>query len=128
MSKLTPNNLTPEQDLLCRDFYEKIAANDSVWPTLGKTQRVVAGALLQILGYSVASGMIVPQGTSLKFAFGSRPDTGEYEGLFDRDRALVEEKLNGTPETTTDAGDTDEAGASESSESDEVGDVLLEDV
>lgn len=127
-SAMTPNALTDEQDLLCRRFYTEIVSNDAVWSGLTKTQRSVAGAVLQILGYSVAAGQIVPSGTDIKFRFGSEPTADEFVGLWDRDRMIVEGVLDDEAEDAPDADDTDEAGASESSESDEVGDVLLEDV
>ena len=43
MSALTRNSLTPEQDLLCREFYQKIVCDDNHWSALGKTQGVVGG-------------------------------------------------------------------------------------
>lgn len=126
MSALTKNSLTPEQDLLCREFYQKIVCNDNHWVSLGKTQGVVGSAILQLLGYSTACGVIVPAGTSLKFTYGTSPDTSEYRGLFDRDKAIVEGMLD--DEATTDTTSTDETSTSESPEGDAVGDVLLEDV
>jgi hypothetical protein len=128
MSVLTNNGLTPEQDLLCREFYQQIIADDTLWPTLGKTQGTIASAVLQLLGYTVSAGVIVPIGTTLKFTYGQSPDTSEYAGIFDRDKAIVEGMLDDTPKVTINVESSDEAGASESPEGDAVGDVLLEDV
>jgi hypothetical protein len=128
MSVLTKNELTLEQDLLCREFYQQIVADDKLWGTLGKTQGTVAGAVLQILGYTVTAGVIVPIGTTLKFTYGQSPDTSEYVGIFDRDKAIVEGMLDDTPKVTINVESSDEASTSESPEGDEVGDVLLEDV
>ena len=128
MSAPTKNALTPEQDLLCRDFLENVVGNELLWGQLGKTRGAVYGAVLQLLGYSIASGTVVPIGTTLKYRYGQTADTTEYEGLFERDRALVEGMLDDTPKVTINIESTDEASTSESPESDEVGDVLLEDV
>lgn len=128
MSALTPNALTPEQDLLVRDFYQKIVAEEGLWPQNAKTRQMVGSALLQLLGYAVSAGNIVPIGTTVTFKYGQKPDTGEFAGLFDRDRAIVEGMLDDTPKVTVNITRTDEASSSESPEGDEVGDVLLEDV
>ena len=128
MSVLTKNELTPEQDLLARNFYQQIVANDKLWGALGKTQGVVANAVLQILGYTVSCGVIVPIGTTFKFTYGTSPDTSEYAGIFDRDKAIVEGMLDESPKVTINIESSDEASSSESPEGDEVGDVLQQDV
>lgn len=128
MSVLTKNELSPEIDLLCRDFYQKVVGDDNIWPQNAKTRALVGSAVLNLLGYTTSAGQIVPIGTTLKFRYGQSPDVSEYVGIFDRDRLIVEGMLDDDSEDAADDTDTDEASSSESPEGDEVGDVLLEDV
>ena len=120
----TPNNLTDEQDAICRDFYELVVTNESLWTGRTKTQGIVGGAVLNQLGYTVSAGQIVPIGTVLKFGYGQSPVADEFIGLYDKDAAIVRGALDAADEDS----DPVEADPSESPESDEVGDVLQQDV
>lgn len=110
-SAKTPNRLTDEQDIVCRDFFQKICQTDSIWSQNKATHKRVTGAILNLLGYSaVPGGRVVPIGTQTTFKYGDDPEYGTDPFLYDNDRRLVEIAL-------ANDNDTDEAGTSEPSES-----------
>lgn len=53
------NNLTPEQDLIVRAFYVRVAQDDSLFPTNRATQRRLVGECLRLLNYVVLDGKYV---------------------------------------------------------------------
>jgi len=121
----TPNSLTNEQELIVREFIEKIVEAHDLWSQNSATRRSVGGACVKLLGYSSAGGVLVPAGTQVtKNYFGGGGNAGDFAGLYDKDGLLVRGALDATDNDNS----PDETDTSEPTEGDAVGDVLLEDV
>ena len=119
---MATNNMTPEQDLLTREFFRQIVQNNSLFPTDPASQRAMAGAVLQLLNYDYVGGAYVQKGEQR-----SRPFSGQQdlicEWAADEQRSM--EALNETNQGTS----TPEAYSGEQATDTEVRQaVLREDV
>lgn len=143
---MATNRLTPEQDLIVRQFYTAVVQDQALWAGLNVSPRVAAGACLELLGYIVRDGKFISpsalesttygQQQELKCeweadtkaaeaAIGPSDDEKKISALYQRVKAL-EAELN---EKDSDDTGTDEADSSEPSEDSEVREaVLSEDV
>lgn len=110
----TPNNLTNDQELAIRDFYDIVVADETLWGGLAAQRKTVGQACLDLMGYQVTPyGEIVPKGTQVTMRFGETPNLNPLNVLYQTDgdkvrRAVGEEDANNG---------ADEASTSESSES-----------
>lgn len=77
---MASNNLTPQQDLLIRKFYERIATNDQLFAQDPVGQRNLKVLIMRLLGYD--------KPTTKTYRFGETPSrdiSAEWEA--DRERA-----------------------------------------
>ena len=118
---MSKNTLTPEQDLLTREFYSVVANDDSLFPQNPAAQRSLRGTLLTLLNYVVVDGKFVDPDSVKTRTYGS-PLGLDCEWVTDTRRAM--EALN-----ESDSGSEDETDSSEPPTDTEVREaVLREDV
>jgi len=119
---MATNNMTPEQDLLTREFFRQIVQNNSLFPTDPAGQRAMASAVLQLLNYDYVGGAFVTKGTKRTRPFSGQHEL-ECEWIADLEKAT--EQLNEAYKSTS----TPEADSSEQATDTEVRQaVLREDV
>jgi hypothetical protein len=115
------NKLTPEQDLMTRDFFLMIANEDSYLSKNPSMRRTLITTLLHALNYNwLPNGSFIDKDTTLVMQYGTS-DYSKYPNEWDTDKERASAQVNskGTPETSS----------SESAESAEVREtVLSEDV
>jgi hypothetical protein len=119
---MASNKLTPQQDLLTREFYIEVAEKaDDLLPDTAAHGRHLRAILLALLNYDqLPNGAFISKGQSVKLDYGSRDFSGyPDEWQADYDFAVAAIALESANETTDDQ-DTSEAGTSESPESSEV--------
>jgi hypothetical protein len=115
MAKLSRTNFTAEQEVLVRDFLDDAAELETALPP------EVVGGLLYAMGYRVlAPGKIVRRDREIKHIFGDPDPYRNIEDEYGPDGDALRASL--------DSADTDETDTSVEAESDEVGDVLQQDV
>jgi len=128
--------LSPEQELHIRDFLDGAAELGTPLPS------AVVIEFLNLMGYKVlAPGKIVRRDREIKTIFGDPDPFRNIEDEYGPDGEALRESLVSDedvqasvledevgPGNNVPSGDTDEASSGESSESDEVGDVLQQDV
>lgn len=123
---MASNTLTPEEDLLTREFYATIAAHgDRLFPGSPASARQLRAIILLLLNYDqLPNGAFVTRGTNIDVPFGSN-DYSKYKDEWMEDLgktlAAVEILKN---EARKDI-NTSKASASESSEDTEVGETIL---
>ena len=85
---MAKNNLTPEQDLLARAFYEQIGLNaEAFLPNHPATARQLRAIVLDMLGYiQLPTGARVAKETEIKGRFGTNIYEG-YEDEWEADKA-----------------------------------------
>lgn len=66
---MAKNRMTPEQDILTREFYSTVATDPKLFPDSPIDQRSLAGILLRLLNYTVIDG---------KFCSPERVSTRKY--------------------------------------------------
>lgn len=119
---MATNGLTPEQDLLVREFYVNIATKaEGLLPNAPAYGRQLRAICLLLLNYDqLRSGAFITKGQTISVAFGSTDYSAykdEWQDDYDRAvRAIAE----GVVDETNNDQDTSEAGASEPSKDTEV--------
>lgn len=124
-SSTTANNLTDAQEKIVRDFYDVIVIDESLWTNNTASRKVVGGMCLSMMGYAVTPrGEIVPDGTIVKESYG--------QGMLGREgppmNILYQTDGDKVRSASYESDSADQTSPSESPESDEVGDVLQQDV
>jgi len=117
------NSMTPEQDLITREFFQKVANDASLFPEDPVGQRNMNQVIMRLLGYVYVNGCYVSPDKVKTRAIGAAPDvTCEWtEDTLRAQEALSDEEDNGTS--------TGEADSSEPTTDTEVREtVLREDV
>jgi hypothetical protein len=106
---MAKNNLTPEQDIITREFFNIVASNEDLFPQNPAMQRQLCAVIIShLLNYEVVGGKFIESGT--------RPARSLYnnEALdvaceWRRDHKKALEAINGPNNDTS----TDEADSSE---------------
>ena len=116
--------MTPEQNLLIRQFYVEVANDESIFAGKNTTQKAVKGMCLDLLGYVLIKGKYVPvekfKGASL--TYGQQAD---YQCSWESDTRAIEELINETNNSKS----SSTASSSEPTENTEIREaVLREDV
>lgn len=83
-------NLTKEEELLVRDFFEKIAMREDLFPDDNTKPRQLRGACLGLLGYIVAYGKIVRPEDLKGMTYGQKQ---ELPDRWDEDTAALRSSL-----------------------------------
>jgi len=119
---MATNNMTPEQDLIAREFFQKVANDPALFASDKVGQRRMNSVILQLLNYDYVAGAFVTRGMALTSPIGGQPDvTCEWEA----DNRRAWEAVHGKDNDTSD----DQADSSESATDTEVREtVLREDV
>lgn len=119
---MATNNLTPEQDLLTREFFQKVSNDPALFPSDPVGQRNMNQCILRILNYVYIEGAYITPGKVIKRSF-SETAHAECEWEADTNRAMeaIDEANNSKS--------TNQADSSESATDTEVREaVLREDV
>lgn len=101
---MSKNSMTPEQDLLTREFYSTVACDANLFPQDPVGQRNMIQCLLRLLNYQVIDGKYITPGKVLSKTLGGKVNV-DCEWDADTQRTL--EALNGsnndtsTPETNS---------------------------
>jgi len=114
---MAKNRMTPEQDLLTRQFFAEVSQDPSLFPDTPVTQRDLIRTLLYLLNYQVIDGKFVEKSKSVK-----RPymGTAQVDCEWDADVRRAEEALN-----EGNSGSQDEADSGEPSTDTEVREAVL---
>lgn len=126
---MASNNLTPEQDLLTREFYTQVAMKNDLFPSDPVGQRNLMACLIRLLGYVVVDNKFVDPAKvkNLKRSIGS-PSNVVDEWHTDTQKlieALEEKEFN----EATNSNSSNKADSGESSKDSEIREaVLREDV
>lgn len=129
---MAKNNLTPQQDILTRDFLMQVALADNVFDNHSASKKRLVGALYKLLNYQrLADGRFVDASKDVMYKFGQAPSYERFPCEFDTDYKAAEAKIEGYMNelqeelfTDNDSG-SDEADSSESSEGTEVREAVL---
>ncbi len=123
---MAKNVLTPEQDILTRQFYVEVAQKaEALLPNTPAFGRQLRAILLLLLNYDqLPSGAFVTKGTTITKAFGS-VDYSSYtdEWVTDLGEALADVEMR--KHEANKSTDTSEASASEPCEDTEVRETVL---
>ncbi len=123
---MAKNVLTPEQDLLTRQFYVEIAqVTEALLPNTPAFGRQLRSILLLLLNYDLLpNGVFVTKGTTVTKKLGSE-DYSAYpdEWVTDLGRALADVEIN--KHEANNNTDTSEASTSEPSKNTEVRETVL---
>jgi len=105
------NKMTPEQDIVTREFYKIVAMDEDLMTVTGLTGRQVRGICLQLLNYAVVKGSFVdpakikgrPYSGSLTMECEWTADTRRaMEALVDEDNSSGEDEADSSePPTDT---------------------------
>lgn len=123
---MAKNNLTPEEDLLTREFYATIAARgDQFFSGSPASARQLRAILLLLLNYDqLPNGTFVTRGTKIDVPFGSN-DYSKYKDEWMEDLAKSLAAVEISKNEANKDNDTSKARASEPSEDTEVGETIL---
>ncbi len=118
---MATNNLTPEQDLLTREFFEQVAIRDEFLPNDPAIKRSVVAGLLTALNYDwLPNGHFIEKGANLQYRFGSSsPDYDAYDDEWEDDKRRAEDAIANYTE------DTPPTRTSKSTESAKVREAIL---
>lgn len=109
---MAKNNLTPEQDLIVREFYEKVVLPDpGLFVNANLTQRQALHLCLNLLGYVVVQGkhISVDKWKATSYKFGGSTES-VYVDEYDTDKEAAHEAANkDTPRPETDSGKPSES-------------------
>lgn len=98
---MATNNLTPKNDLLAREFYDKVASDESLFPDTPAKQRQLKAILMQVLGYGTP--------TVTTYTFG-QPMGNDIREEWIADTIRAQEALNDTTNNkTTSTSDTSQS-------------------
>ena len=115
---MATNNLTPEQDLLVREFYVEIGMKaDDLFAAAPTSARNLRSLLLELLNYDqIANGAYITKGTVVKMEFGTK-DLSAYpdEWAADYDRSVAAIALGETDEADSVEDDVEASTGSPSS-------------
>lgn len=76
---MAQNNLTPEQDLLTREFFQKVSNDKSLFPDDPVGQRNMNQCILRLLNYDYINGAYITKGQTLSRSLtGSTPVECEW--------------------------------------------------
>ena len=114
---MAKNNLSPEQDVLTREFYVKVATDDSLFPSNPAQARQLRAVIISLLGYAIVQGKFVSPEKVNSRSYFSQADY-EDEWMIDYKAALA--ALEGADEATENDTSEDEADSGESTEGSEV--------
>ncbi len=88
------NNLTPEQDIATREFYDIVAAAPSYLQDSPAHRRQLIAILLEALNYNqLPNGAFVSKDTNVQVAFGSK-DYSQYPDEWDADKERAVASIN----------------------------------
>ena len=124
---MAKNALTPQQDLLTREFYVNVAEKaEDFLPNAPAYSRQLRAICLLLLNYDrLPGGAFIEKGQMLKIDFGSN-DFSDYPCEWADDVATALEAIGEvTGNEITNDTDTSEASTSESSEDSEVREAVL---
>lgn len=109
---MAKNNLTPEQDLLTREFFQRVASDESLFPDDPVGRRNMLACIVRLLGYT---------GTTNKTVRFGQTSVSDITEEWAADEARAREALN----EASNGADSDEANSGESPESSEVRETVL---
>jgi hypothetical protein len=76
---MAKNNLTPEQDVLTREFYVQVALAPNTLPDNPALKRQLGAICLNMLNYNrLTDGRFISKGKKIKMAYGQQPSLEEY--------------------------------------------------
>jgi len=102
---MADNNLTPEQEILTREFYQNIASDKSLFADDPVGHRNMMRIILTLLNYDYVDGAYITKGTKLtRYLTGKSNVTCEWE----EDTLAALEALNGDNSSSTDQTDSSE--------------------
>lgn len=114
---MAKNRMTPEQDILTREFYSMVANDPSLFPNEPIDQRSLHGILLKLLNYTIIDGKFV---TPEKVSTRKYGEPVQASCEWDADTKRVLEALN-----ESDSGSEDEADSGVATEDSEVREAIL---
>ena len=90
---MAQNNLTPQQDLVTREFYTTVASDDGLLPSAAAHARQLRAICLALLNYiQLPNGAFIQADTKVQIGFGSN-DYSAYPNEWEADERRSNEAI-----------------------------------